>query len=205
MTYAVGLTGNLASGKSTVAEAFARLGAHCLSADQISRQLCEVDQPAYQAIVAHFGQSICQEDKTLDRKKLRSIIFTDGEAKTWLEHLLHPLIRQAIEQEVKQVAEGYSLVEIPLLLRREDYPYLDRVLVVLSPEHLQIERVMARDHCDESQTRAILASQPDLKQRLALADDLIFNDQQLEHLQPQVERLHHQYLHAARESHLSGL
>lgn len=190
----IGLTGNIASGKSTVAHYFAKRGIMVINADVIARRLTAANSPILDRIIAHFGPEYRLSGGELDRKRLRDTIFSNPAEKKWLEQLLHPLIRKEIKAELKLSSSAYTVVEIPLLLKRSNYPYLARVISVITPRHIQIERLAARDQSSTAQAEAILASQPDLIARLRIADDLIFNDGSLKHLDDQVEKLHQHYL-----------
>lgn len=194
MAYCVGLTGNIASGKSTVACFFENLGIQICNADFVAKQLTLVGTEAYQEIITHFGQQIIQDDRQLNRKKLRDIIFSNPQERTWLEQLLHPKIRQQLAQEVESCASPYCIVEIPLLLNKDHYPYLQRVLLITSPLEIQIERLMRRDQCSREQALAILSTQPSNEQRLTQADDVLINKGDLQELKNEVERLHETYL-----------
>jgi dephospho-CoA kinase len=194
MVYCVGLTGNIASGKSTVAGLFAQRRIDVISADQISRQLTQQGKPAYQAILAYFGKEILLPQGELNRALLRERITTDPAARQWLEQLLHPLIRAGILSAVDACHSPYCIIEIPLLTDKRHYPYLQRILLVTASEAVQIERVMQRDHCSRAQAQAMLALQPNNALRLTLYDDQIINDAGLDALEDAVELLHKQYL-----------
>lgn len=192
--YCIGLTGAIGSGKSTVASLFAERGIEIISADHIARQLVEKDQPALQQIVEHFGSHLLTAEGNLDRRQLRERIVLDQPARLWLENLLHPLIRTVIENQVQACKSPYSMVEIPLLTNKTDYPYLNRILLVTADENIQIARIMARDHCSQQQAAALLNTTHHLDGvRKALADDMIVNNTSLDQLQMQVEKLHEFY------------
>jgi dephospho-CoA kinase len=197
MVYCVGLTGNLASGKTTAAELFADLGIDVINADIISRELTEKNTPAYQSIARHFGPEILLADGAINRKSLREHIFTDANQRKWLEDLLHPLIRQAIEQNISHCKSVYCVIEIPLLLDTTYYPYLNRVLLIDAPQEVQIARVQERDKCSRDHALAILLAQPDINLRLKFADDVLNNDGDLHQLRHKIQALHQQYLTAA--------
>lgn len=194
MVYCVGLTGGIASGKSTAAEMFATLGIQVINADNISRALTLKGQDAYAQIVARYGIEILNEHNELNRKALRAIIFSDSSERTWLEQLLHPLIRQKIKEQVNSTTTSYCIVEIPLLIDKETYPYINRVLLIQAPTHLQIERLMQRDNCNQAQALSILAAQPDASLRLKNANDIVVNDAGARELKAAITALHHQYL-----------
>ncbi|KTD21464.1 dephospho-CoA kinase [Legionella israelensis] len=191
----IGLTGNIATGKSTVSEEFKKYGAKIINADSIARKLTEKGTAAYHEIIKHFNEDIVKKDGELDRKKLREIIFSQPEEKKWLENLLHPLIRQHIQKEIISTQNDYIIIEIPLYFKREDYPYIDRVLLVTAPESLQIERIMQRDQCSKEEAMATINHQPDLKKRLSIADDVICNDGNLSTLKQRIDELNRKYQH----------
>src|SRR3990167_9153681 len=157
MTRVIALTGGIGSGKSTVAELFAKLGTPIIDADLIARELTHIDQSAYKDIVNHFNEKqILKADQTLNRNKLREIIFEDQKERQWLENLLHPLIQEKIADEIKKVSAPYCIVVIPLLFEVTPYNFIDRILVVDSPEEQQIARVIARDKTNSALIKKIL-------------------------------------------------
>lgn len=192
--FCVGLTGNIASGKSTAMHCFHNLGVPVIIADNIAREITSPGQPAVGLIKHHFGNSIVTSLGELNRAALREIIFADPEERQWLEDLLHPLIRRRIEQHILLLQGPYCVIEIPLLLRRQDYPYLNRVLAIIADDELLISRVMQRDDSSREQALAILASQPDNEARRALADDVIVNNGSIDDLEKEIVRLHEHYL-----------
>lgn len=197
MVYCIGLTGNIASGKSTVATLFANFGACVISADAISKQLTAKNQSATHQIIAHFGKRIEFHPGEINRKQLRTLIFSDPVAKKWLEDLLHPLIRQGIEEELAKTKSPYCIIEIPLLIDKALYPYLNKILLVTAPLASQIERVMKRDHCTKEEALVILGNQASLEKYSEGADDLLHNDLGLDELKQKVEVLHRAYLQEA--------
>ncbi|CEK10712.1 dephospho-CoA kinase [Legionella hackeliae] len=200
--YCVGLTGNIASGKSTVASFLKSKGITVISADHIARDLTKKNGLAYKKIINRFGESILATSKEIDRAKLRQIIFSNPEQRLWLEQLLHPLIREHIVELLPHSRSPYSVVEIPLLKDRRVYPYLDRVLAVLSDQQEQIRRVIKRDNCSKEEAKAILLAQPDDAERIAIADDIILNNDSLEVLKEQITNLHQRYLQFAADKTL---
>lgn len=202
MIYSIGLTGNIASGKSTVAQIFSDLGIEVFSADQVSRELTAKNTAAYCEIVNHFGPQTLLANNELDRRQLRELIFTQPEERLWLENLLHPLIRQQLEQKIKNCASPYSVVEIPLLLDKKHYPYLNKILLVTAPLEVQLLRVMERDHCTKEQAMAVLSTQPTISERLKIADDVIVNDSGFSELKEAVLRLHSKYLKSMKQTTL---
>lgn len=200
MVFCVGLTGNIASGKTTVTQLFSQLGVEIISADCEAKALTTAKGLAYDAILNHFGQDILDLNQEINRLTLRNIIFSNPHQRLWLEQLLHPLIRQRIEQKIYHGSSPYCIIEIPLLKNREQYPYLNKVLVVVVSKEIQIARLMARDACSREQAMAIIATQPTLDERRQLADDIILNDGQLENLKQRVLALHQVYLQSRLNS-----
>jgi dephospho-CoA kinase len=197
----IGLTGGIASGKSTVAERFAQQGVTVIDADQVARDVVEPGQPALNAIVERFGTQVLTATGELDRRQLREQVFADTGARKLLEAILHPAIRERMRDAVQACADRgdtYCISMIPLLVETGQSGHMDRVLVVDVDEQVQLERVMHRDDCDASQAAAILASQATREQRLSIADDVIDNRGNLDDLIAQVDRLHQQYLALSR-------
>lgn len=189
----VGLTGGIGSGKSTVATLFAERGVPIIDADVAARQVTTPDRPAFTTIVKHFGPDIVQKDGTLDRPKLRHLIFTDAKQRLWLEKLLHPAIRDEMQKQIDTMTAPYCIAVIPLLLEVEFYAFINRILVVDAPETEQVSRVMARDRALKEEVEAILHSQARRHDRRAKAHDIIINDGVFTDLIPQVDRLHELY------------
>lgn len=194
----IGLTGGIGSGKSTVAKLFADHGVPIIDADVITRELTRPDQPAFLDIIDHFDEKILLENGTLDRAMLRKIIFIHPEERRWLEALLHPQVEKIIQQKIQKINAPYCIAVIPLLLEVEPYLFIDRILVVDSPEHMQIERVVSRDDTTKTHVEAIIKTQTIRDERIKKADDIIINDGVLADLIPQVEKLHQLYQSLAK-------
>ena len=194
--FVVGLTGGIASGKSTVSRLFASHGIVVADADLIARQVVSPGQPALAAIADTFGAHLILADGQLDRAALRTLVFADPAARRQLEAITHPAIRQQVLATCMAAESPYALADIPLLAEagRNAYPWMQRVVVVDVPVQVQIERLCQRDGIDATQARAILAAQASREQRLAIADDVIDNSGAPEALQAQVATLHQQYL-----------
>lgn len=193
--FAVGLTGGIGSGKSTVADLFADLGVPVIDTDVIARELTVPGGAALESIHSVFGDAVIQADGSLDRAALRRIVFADVDARRQLETILHPRIRQAVEQACAKLSAPYVLVVIPLLVETGGYrDLLDRVLLVDCPEALQISRVIARNGLTRDEARAILAAQASRSERLAVADDIIVNVTTREALRAEVVTLDQRYL-----------
>ena len=194
----IGLTGGIGSGKSAVSDRFGALGIKIVDADIASRVVVEKGRPALAAIAEHFGGNIILlEDGTLNRAGLREKIFADPAERQWLERLLHPLINQYLYDELASAESAYAILTNPLLLETHQDAACDRILVVDVPVELQVSRTMARDNNSEEQVRNIIKAQIAREDRLARADDVIVNDQDLAHLDAETARLHAQYLSLA--------
>lgn len=191
----VGLTGGIGCGKSAAAEIFAQLGAAVIDTDQISRQFTEVGQPALAMIREQFGDAYFLIDGSLDRARLRHLVFSDPEAKSRLEHVLHPLIKEEVRRRLAEVQATYTIVAVPLLLETGNYVDLvQRILAVDCTEDQQVERVMARSQLSADEVRAIMTTQISRAERLRLADDICSNDGDLPGLRKQIVALHERYL-----------
>jgi dephospho-CoA kinase len=193
--FAVGLTGGIGSGKSTVADLFAELGVPVIDTDQIARQLTAPGGAALEPIRTAFSRSVFQADGSLDRAALRRLVFADPVARRQLESILHPLIRREVERALASLDAPYVLTVIPLLVETGGYrDLLKRVLVVDCPEALQVSRVMARNGLARDEVLAILAAQATRSERLASADDVIVNTASAEALRSEVVALNQRYL-----------
>lgn len=194
----VGLTGGIASGKSTVADRFAARGVAVLDADQVARDVVERGQPALARIVDEFGPGVLGADGRLDRRALRRIVFADSERRRLLESILHPVIRAEMARRAAKAEGAYQIHMIPLLVEGRGREGLDRILVVDCSPEIQLQRLLARDAESAAQARAIIAAQADRTTRLRAADDIIHNDGPPDALERQVEMLHQRYLSLAR-------
>jgi len=190
----IGLTGGIGCGKTTVANLFEALSVPVVDADQIARRLVAQGQPALARIEQEFGADILAEDGSLDRQKLKKIIFADAGRKQKLESILHPLVYQTIEKVLTQIDAPYCLIAIPLLFETRMTALVDRVLVVDCPVETQIERAQKRDRLPAETIRSIIASQVSRAFRRAHADDLIDNSETAISLAEQVKKLHNLYL-----------
>lgn len=199
MTFVVGLTGGIGSGKSAAAEHFARLGAAVVDTDAIAHELTRAGGAAIPAIRAQFGDAVIAPDGAMDRAKMRALVFADPQAKKRLEALLHPMIRAEAERRIAAARAPYVVLVVPLLVESGNYrSRVQRVLVVDCPEALQIARVVARSGLAPAEVEAIIRSQASREARLAAADDVIDNSGDLAALHKQVEKLHALYLALAR-------
>lgn len=195
MATIIGLTGGIASGKTTVADLFQEhFNIDIVDADIVAREVVAVGSDGLRQIAEHFGEAILLEDGTLNRAMLREQIFSNPEDKTWLNALLHPMIRNKIEEGLTNIRSPYGLLVAPLLIENQMQGMADRVLIVDVPTEVQIERTMNRDNVSEEQVKAILKSQASREQRLAVADDVIKNHTKNQDLLPQITELHQKYL-----------
>jgi len=189
----IGLTGGIASGKSTVADMFAGLGATIIDTDVIAREVVAPGQPALDEIAAAFGASIIVDDGYLDRGALRKLVFADDAARQRLEAIVHPRIQDETRRQSSQASGGYQIIVVPLLVESPLKDVVDRVLVVDCDEETQIRRLTARDAESEDQARRMLGAQSSREERLAIADDVIQNDDNLASTLDQVTALHEIY------------
>ncbi len=198
MSFVVGLTGGIGSGKSTAAAEFARLGATVVDADAIAHHLSEPGGAAIAPIRRLFGEDFVLASGAMDRKKMRARVFSDAAAKRELEALLHPMIREESERRIEAASGPYVVNVVPLLVESGDYrDRVDRVLVIDAPQETQVRRVAARSLLSEAEVRAIIRAQASRAERLAAADDVIDNAGTLDALRKQVCTLHARYLNMA--------
>jgi len=198
MPFTVGLTGGIACGKSTVARLFQEHGVDVVDADEIVRQLITQDTEIIAAIIEHFGPQYLLKDGRLDRKSLRERIFSSSEDKAFLEQLLHPRVREELENSKRKFSSPYGILVIPLLIEAHMKNLVDRVLVVDLPLEQQIQRIMNRDHIDREQAELAIMNQLPASERRLHADDMIENTMPMHELKQAVAILHQQYLQFAR-------
>lgn len=198
----VGLTGGIASGKSTVAALFAQLGVPVIDTDRIARDVVAPGTPVLAALVERFGAGILAADGHLDRRALRTRVFADPAARRDLEALTHPAIQAETERRSAAAGGDYQLIAVPLLAEKGLKSRYDRVLVVDCDPARQLERLIVRDGSTQGEARAILAAQAGRAERLAMADDVIRNEGDIRDLATQVEALHGRFraLAAARRT-----
>lgn len=195
----IGLTGGIATGKSIVADLFAQIGTPVIDADRIARDVTTSDSPAFLDIMDHFEEPLIMEDGTLNRVRLRQIVFERPSERLWLENLLHPLILDTMQRQISKLDAPYVIAVIPLLLETGPHPFIHRILVVDATESAQRARITQRDKDHTNHIDAVLNAQINRNDRLAQADDVIMNDGELTHLLPQVEKLHQLYLSLAKK------
>src|SRR5689334_1666453 len=201
MPFCVGLTGGIGSGKTAASEIFRELGALVVDTDEISRNLTAARGAAMPDIRERFGSAYVAPDGSLDRKRVRELVFRDPAAKAKLEAVLHPLIREQSRKGVSDSKQPYVILVVPLLLETGAYRDLvQRVLVADCSEERQVERATRRSGLSADEIRAIMASQLPRAARLERADDVLDNDGDLSSLRRQVEKLHAGYLAQARKA-----
>ena len=195
--FVVGLTGGIGSGKTVASDRFEELGIKVVDADISSRVVVEIGKPALSSIEAKFGSDVILDDGSLNRAKLREIIFKDDEAKSWLESLLHPLIGQHILDEITSATSKYVILVSPLLFETTQFQMCNRTLLIDVPKDIQILRTAKRDKVPESQVEKIIASQMDRDQKISKADDVIVNDGEIGDLISKIDKIHQRYIELA--------
>ncbi|MGZ9075798.1 MAG: dephospho-CoA kinase [Burkholderiaceae bacterium] len=200
--FAVGLTGGVGSGKSTIATMLSEHGAAIVDADTIAHQLTSKGGAAIGALRESFGAEAIAADGSLDRSGMRARVFSDPAARSQLESLLHPMIRNAMREcavELLERGSPYVVFVVPLLVETGGWhSSVDRVLLIDCSEATQLARVCARAGLDETMARKIVATQATRQQRLAAADDVLINEAPLDQIAARVERLHRAYLRSAK-------
>jgi dephospho-CoA kinase len=190
----VGLTGGIGSGKTEAARLFAKLGAPVIDADEIARQLVEPGSPVLDEIIRLFDADCLGKDGRLNRSALAEIVFNDATKRQQLNAILHPRVRAHIEQDILDCGKHpYAIIVVPLLLEAGLTDLVDRVLVLLAPEHIRLKRVINRDAREPDQILAIMHSQAPDVVRQKVADDIIHNIDDIDALASSVEQLHLKY------------
>ncbi len=197
----IGLTGGIASGKSSAASAFKNLGIDIISADEIAKDILQKNSPALKQVVQKFGIEILNADSELDRKKLRGLIFNDSKKRKILDAITHPAIRKQMVDLAQSSLSPYVVLEIPLLIETGMHSLVNRILVVTSEEEIQLKRIMQRDNCSHEHAKNILAAQTTNEIRMHYADDCIRNSGSLGKLNNQVQLLHQKYLSILKSTH----
>ena len=195
--FVVGLTGGIGSGKTVASDRFEELGVKVVDADIASRVVVEIGKPALSSIEGEFGSDVISDDGSLNRAKLREIIFKNDEAKSWLESLLHPLIGQHISDEIASATSRYVILVSPLLFETTQFQMCNRTLLIDVPKDIQILRTAKRDKVPESQVEKIIASQMDRDQKIGKADDVIVNDGEINDLISKIDKIHQRYIELA--------
>lgn len=196
--WVVAVTGGIGSGKSTVAELFGKHGVPVIDTDIVARNLVQPGEPLLKEIFEQFGDRFATINGALDRRALREHIFNNETKRLQLESLLHPAIREEVQKQLDNLNAAYCLILIPLLVNNLDqYPH-DRVLFVDTEEHIRIERSATRDRQPAEKIRQVIASQPGQTEMLAIADDVLNNNGDLQQLSEAVNRQHQKYLELAK-------
>ncbi len=186
----VGITGGIATGKSTVVGMLKELGAWLIDFDQIARQVVEPGKPAWKDIVNYFGEQVLAQDKQLDRQRLSDIVFRDLEKRKKLEAFTHPRVYEEFIKQLNEIVrkdpDAIVQVDVPLLVEKNLQYMFHKVVLVYAPQHLQIERLMARDGITEEMAMLRLKAQLPIEEKLGYADFVIYNDESLERTREQV-------------------
>jgi len=192
----IGLTGGIASGKTTVSDCFKKIGTKVIDADVISHEVTEPSGSAFEEILSEFGSEILDEKGLINRKKMRAIIFDDQSQKKILEEIIHPKVRDEMFKRINKSDDHYLIVSVPLLVETGMNRIMDRTLLVDCSEDTQIKRLMHRDKITLNEARAILKNQASRSDRKKIADDLIVNEKNvtLIELENEVLELHKYYL-----------
>ena len=196
----IALTGGIGSGKTTVSEIFKSKNIPIIDTDIIAREIVEQGKPAYTEVVNNFGVEILSDDKSINRKVLRQLIFSSNKKRLQLEKILHPLIWNEVKSQLSLITAPYCIVVVPLLLENisQEKPIsFDRILVIDIEEEIQINRVKKRDDCNNSTIKNIINSQVSRQTRLDAANDIIVNSNNVDSLNEKVENLHKKYLKMA--------
>ncbi len=193
----VGLTGGIGSGKSTVAALLATRGVPVIDTDEIAHRLSQPGQAAFDEIVRDFGEGILDENRSIDRIRLRERVFDNNDERRRLETILHPRIHAAVQEKLAELSAPYCIIVVPLLIESGFHDLTDRILVVDANESMQIQRTAARSGMSEAEIRKIMSTQASRAQRLQQADDVIDNNADRKKLEAEVERIHQWYMSLA--------
>ena len=194
-TLKIGLTGGIASGKSTVCDLFSQLSVEIIDADKISHDITKKDGLAFQEILDHFSNKILGLDGELDRQKLRSLIFNNADEKRTLEKIIHPKVLNEINKNISDSTASYLIIAVPLMIETGMNKLMDRVLLVDCSIETQVRRLIERDKCTKQQAQSIIENQASLESKRAICDDVIVNEEgtSLDHLKTEVIRLNSFY------------
>ena len=195
----IALTGGIGSGKTSVASIFKGLGVPVIDSDTISKEIILPGKPCFKDIVNEFGEEILTNEGTIDRHKLRDIIFNNDKARIKLENITHPIIFKNIDIQISLINYPYCLVIIPLLIETKSVKYFDKILLVDTHKNIQFERVSKRDSMSPTLLRKIIKIQATRSERLKYADDVIENNNEIEGLNEYINILHKKYLILSKE------
>jgi dephospho-CoA kinase len=196
----IGLTGGIASGKTTVANMFADCGASIIDTDVIARDLVRPGTSSLAEIRRQFGDGVISGDGSLDRAALRKIVFDDEASRIDLENILHPRIREVVMRSSALVDGPYQIIVVPLLIESPLRDFVDRIVVVDCDAEIQLKRLLSRDSETPEQAKRIIAAQSSRQSRIDIADDIITNDGRIDDTRKQVDALHRYYLKLAESS-----
>ena len=201
MSFILGITGGIGSGKSAATQWFESQGIVVVDADIVAREVVELGQPALKEIQLSFGDWVILEDGNLNRRALREHIFQFPEARETLEKITHPAIRQSIIQQLQQAESPYVILVSPLLFETNQHELVHHTLLIDANEQTQLQRASQRDGQNEEQIRKIISVQMPRTQKQLLANDIVMNDGLLAHLHKQLQPLHLNYLQRAEQSY----
>ena len=197
----VALTGGIGSGKTSIASIFKSLGVPIIDSDTISKEIILPGKPCFKDIVNEFGEEILTNKGTIDRYKLRDIIFNNDKARIKLENIIHPVVFKNIDTEISLINYPYCLVIIPLLIETKSTERFDRILVIDALESLQFERIVKRDDISPILIKKIIKTQAKRKERLRYANDIIVNNDTIMNLNKSINTLHKKYLGLSNNNH----
>ena len=194
-TFKIGLTGGIASGKTTVCDLFKELSVEIIDADVISHELSKKGGAAFEEIIEAFEDEIIGDDGELDRKKLRSIVFNDNTKKKMLERIIHPKVLLSINEKIKASQSDYLIISVPLMIETGMNAMMDRVLLIDCNVETQIERIIQRDQTSREEAIKIIESQASIESKRELSDDRIINNNEtsIEELTLKVKELNDFY------------
>ena len=195
----IALTGGIGSGKTSIASIFKSLGVPIIDSDTISKEIILPGKPCFKDIVNEFGEEILTNKGTIDRYKLRDIIFNNDKARIKLENITHPIIFKNIDIQTSLINYPYCLVIVPLLIETKSVKYFDKVLLVDTFKNIQFERVSKRDSMSPTLLRKIIKIQATRSERLKYADDIIENNNEIGNLNEHINILHKKYLTLSKE------
>lgn len=201
MKFVLGLTGGIGSGKSAASQWFESQGIAVVDADIVAREVVDIGQPALQQIREAFGDWVLLENGSLNRRALREYIFQSPEARKTLENITHPAIRTSILQQLHAAQSPYAILVSPLLFETNQHELTQHTLLIDAAIELQIQRASQRDGQNVEQIQKIIAAQMPREQKCAMADDIVLNDGELEHLYAHLTPLHEKYLQMATQNH----
>jgi dephospho-CoA kinase len=200
----VGLTGGVASGKTTVSQILREEGAYLIDADQIAREVVRPHTPAWNELTKVFGKEILQEDGSIHRKRLAAKVFSDPEQRNLLNQILHPRIKAEMNKRVKEIGQkdphAIIVIDAALLIELGDHREMDKVIVVTATEKQQIERLKKRDGVDQEEAQKVLSSQMALEEKMKVADFVICNERSFEETKKRVREVFQELKRIARES-----